>query len=272
MKKTSKKITFLGTGNADVIKYFHTSFYIQEKNRKNGVLVDTGGGAQILSQLYSAKIPLSDIQHIIITHKHLDHVWGLFWILRMLGSKIAKGQADGLTIYCSNDIKRIVQMCSKEILKEKILNLFNKKIIFTVIKNDIKLKINDWPVNFFNTQDEKIEQFGFLLEFYDHTRLLCLGDTKYNDKLKKYSRGINYFIHEAYCLEKDKGKFTPEKIGHSTVKEASLNAKKIKANNLILIHTEDVTPNKKFRYTREAKKYFNGKTIVPNDLDVINLT
>ena len=47
-----KKITFLGTGAADVTKYYHSCFYIQEKS--TSLLVDAGGGNGILLQLEKA--------------------------------------------------------------------------------------------------------------------------------------------------------------------------------------------------------------------------
>lgn len=41
--------------------------------------------------------------------------------------------------------------------------------------------------------------------------------------------------------------------------------------NLIIYHTEDSHEDKKELYTKEAKEYFSGNVIVPNDLDVIEL-
>lgn len=41
--------------------------------------------------------------------------------------------------------------------------------------------------------------------------------------------------------------------------------------NLILFHTEDTHKDKKELYTAEAREYFDGNVIVPNDLDEIEL-
>ena len=47
---------------------------------------------------------------------------------------------------------------------------------------------------------------------------------------------------------------------------------KLKIKNLILYHTEDSHgDNRKSLYTNEAQKYFKGKIIVPNDLEIIEI-
>lgn len=46
---------------------------------------------------------------------------------------------------------------------------------------------------------------------------------------------------------------------------------KLNIKNLILYHTEESHKDKKELYTKEAKQYFDGNVIVPNDLDEIVL-
>lgn len=102
-----KKIIFLGTGAPDATKYFHSSYLVQEQ--ENQILIDTGGGAGILRQLEQVNIPLKKINHIFITHKHTDHILGTFWILRMVASKISKGEIPPLYIYCTQEMAEIIK-------------------------------------------------------------------------------------------------------------------------------------------------------------------
>ncbi|MBP9752039.1 MAG: MBL fold metallo-hydrolase, partial [Candidatus Moranbacteria bacterium] len=118
----SKKITFLGTGAADATKYYHSCFYIQDENI--GLLVDAGGGNGILSQLEKADIPLENIRHLFVTHKHIDHLFGVFWILRFLGAKIAKEKAEDLTIYAPQSVIKIIRDIAPIFLKDKVTKLF----------------------------------------------------------------------------------------------------------------------------------------------------
>lgn len=267
---SKKNITFLGTGAADALKYYQASFYIKEN--QTSLLVDSGGGAGILTQLDKRKIKLKDIKYISITHKHIDHILGLFWILRFLGSEISRGQADKLTILCSHKVEKIIRDIAKKLLKETIIALFDKKIFFKNIKDQMIIRINSWQLEIIDIRSKKIEQLGFSLKFKDGIKLVHLSDEPYKKELHSKCNNVDYLIHEAFCLEKDRKIFKPEKINHSTVKEAAEYAAEINAKNLILYHSEDKTFDKRKKlYTDEAKKYFSGKVFVPDDLDVIKL-
>lgn len=60
------KLTMLGTGNALVTEVYNTCFVIE--NEKQYLLVDGGGGSEILKRLKDADISISDIHHIFVTH------------------------------------------------------------------------------------------------------------------------------------------------------------------------------------------------------------
>lgn len=267
----TRELIFLGTGAADATKYFNSCFYIKDNNQ--GLLVDTGGGNQILSQLEKASIPLEDIRFIYITHKHIDHILGIFWILRFLGSKINNGECEKLTIFCSQEIATMITDMSLELLKTKVTDLFGIKIIFEIIAHNKIITLNNWQIKCFNIQSEKEEQYGFRLEFSDGMTFVNLGDEPYNDYLLSYAKNADFLLHEAFCLDEEQSIFRPHKINHSTVKDAAENASKLNAKNLILFHTEDERTfgNRKKLYTNEAKNFFDGNIYVPDDLEVISL-
>lgn len=70
-----------------------------------------------------------------------------------------------------------------------------------------------------------------------------------------------------------RGIFQPEKIRHSTVKETAENAERLGAKNLHLWHTEDRATfgRRKELFTREARQYYSGNVVVPDDLESIAL-
>ena len=268
---SDKKIIFLGTGAAETTKYFNSCFFIKEE--KKGLLVDTGGGNQILAQLEKSNIALEDINYIYITHKHIDHLMGLFWILRFLGSEINKGKAESLTIFCSQDLANIIQEISSRLLKRKVTDLFGKKIIFEILENNKQLNIFDWKITCFNIQSTKDEQYGFHLEFADGITFVNLGDEPYNGSLLQYAKNADYLLHDALCLESNKDVFKPHEINHATVKDAAINAAVLQVKNLILFHSEDKETfgKRKNLYTLEAKKHFSRNVFVPDDLETISL-
>lgn len=268
---SNKKIIFLGTGGAEVTQYFNSCFFIKEEGK--GLLVDTGGGNQVLAQLEKSDIALEDIRYVYITHKHIDHLMGIFWVLRFLGSKISKGETENLTIFCSQDLANIIKQISMQLLKKKVTDLFGTKILFEIVKNDKMIDINGWKIRCFNIQSTKDEQYGFRLEFADGITFVNLGDEPYNDTLIEYAKNADYMLHDAFCLENDREIFKPHEMNHATVKDAAINATKLQVKNLILFHSEDKKTfgQRKKLYTAEASQYFSGNTFVPDDLEIISL-
>lgn len=82
-------------------------------------------------------------------------------------------------------------------------------------------------------------------------------------KAEKLCRAVGLFGHnEPYQLKQKH---------HATVKAVCKTMEPFGIKNLIIYHTEDSHEDKKELYTKEAKEYFSGNVIVPNDLDVIEL-
>lgn len=87
------KLTILGTGNAKVTECYNTCFALSEGN--SHFLVDGGGGNGILRQLKRAGINWMDIKTIFVTHKHIDHVMGIIWMIRMIGQGMKEDKYEG---------------------------------------------------------------------------------------------------------------------------------------------------------------------------------
>ncbi|OGY34516.1 MAG: hypothetical protein A3D99_03415 [Candidatus Andersenbacteria bacterium RIFCSPHIGHO2_12_FULL_45_11] len=264
-------IIALGTGAADSTKYYQTAFLIQDAN--TNLLIDTGGGSGILAQMDRFGVELNDIQNIFITHKHIDHIFGIFWILRFRGANIHSGKAENLTIYASQANIALIKQVSALFLKEKVLALFDSKILFIAVNDHDELLMNDWNVRFFNIQSKKEEQLGCTITFPTDKKLAFIGDEPYTEAIAPYCKDADYLFHDAYCLEKDRVLFHPEDISHSSVQDTANNAQKMGATHLILFHTEDTATfgNRKELYTAEAKERFSGNVLVPDDGDIIEI-
>ena len=72
------RLTMLGTGKALVTNCYNTCFVLSEEERC--ILVDGGGGNGIQRQLLLAGFDWKKMRHIIVTHKHMDHLLGIFWV------------------------------------------------------------------------------------------------------------------------------------------------------------------------------------------------
>lgn len=269
---TLPKIIALGTGTADTVKYAKTAFFIQDE--AINLLIDTGGGSEILARLDHCGIALNEIQHVFITHKHIDHIFGIFWILRFRGAAIHSSKAPNLTIYASEENIGLIKQVSGLFLKKKVLELFDTKIMFIAVnESSTALLDGGWAVKFFDIQSEKENQLGCHITFPHGKTMAFIGDEPYRDAIFPFCENVDYLFHDAYCLKQDREAFAPHKISHSTAQEAAANAQRVKAKNLILFHTEDKATfgKRKALYTEEARKEYSGNIFVPDDGDIIEI-
>ena len=266
-----EKIIMLGTGNAAVTKCYNTCFAIQ--NKEEYFLVDTGGGNGILTQLEKAQIPIPRIHHIFISHAHTDHILGVVWMIRMIGTAMNKGEYEGnLNIYCHEELVDTIVTISRLTVAKKFFRFVGERIILVPVHDKEVVSVMDYDVQFFDIQSEKTKQYGFTMHLLNGKKFTFIGDEYYRECEYEYAKDADWFLHEAFCLYRDRDIFKPYEKFHATVKEACENATMLGVKNLILYHTEDktITERKKL-YTQEGKEYFDGNLFVPDDLDSIVL-
>lgn len=265
------KITMLGTGHAMVTECYNTCFVISDEEKH--FMVDGGGGNTILRQLSNAGYNYMDIKEIFVTHKHIDHLMGIIWMIRTISQSMAKGQYQGdVNIYAHQELTELLRDMSYKLLWEKQSRFIDSRIhLITVLDGEVR-KINNRKVTFFDIQSTKEKQFGFCMELPHGEKLTCCGDELYHPCEKKYVENSKWMLHEAYCLYSQADIFTPYEKHHSTVKEACELAGELGVQNLILYHTEDRNiKNRKEMYLEEGSRYFHGNLFVPNDLESILL-
>lgn len=265
------EITMLGTGAAMVTRCYNTCFTISSGDEY--FLIDTGGGNTILANLEKVNIPINKIHNVFISHSHNDHIMGIVWIIRAVAQQIINSNYSGkLNIYCHKDVIDIIKTISNLLLQKKFIDHIDKDIIFIEIYDGCNFNILDINIQSFDIKSTKLLQFGFVAKFSDGKKLTFLGDEPFNESLFKYVDKSEYLMHEAFCMYSEKEKFKPYEKHHSTVKDACENASKLQVENVILFHTEDRNlSQRKELYVEEGKKYFDGKIIVPDDLEIIKL-
>ncbi len=84
------KLTMLGTGNAMVTNCYNTCFAFEEDGRC--FLVDAGGDT-ILRRLREAGIDWKQTRDIFVTHKHIDHILGIVWMMRIFCQNMKRDSA-----------------------------------------------------------------------------------------------------------------------------------------------------------------------------------
>lgn len=266
-----EKLYVFGTGHAAVTRCYNTCFAIRDGEKY--FMTDAGGGNRILGILQDMEVSLDSIHHLFVTHEHTDHILGVVWMVRMIGSRILSGKYQGdLTIYCHDRLAETIRTLCSLTLQGNIVNLFESRICLHPVSDGQTLSILGHNVTFFDIHSTKARQFGFTMELSDKSRLTCAGDEPYNPLCRQYVEGSRYLLHEAFCLYSDREKYKPYEKHHSTVKDACELAQSLNIPNLILWHTEeDSQPHRKELYLAEGRQYYSGNLFVPEDQTILDL-
>ncbi|MDU7709421.1 MAG: MBL fold metallo-hydrolase, partial [Clostridium sp.] len=190
------KLTILGTGNATVTDCYNTCFALTEENRH--FLVDAGGGNQILRILKETNIPLEEIHDIFITHEHIDHLLGLFWLIRIIGQNMNQGKYEGkVRIYCHSGLISTITTIAELTIMKKVTKHLGGRIQLIPLESGDTKQILGCEVTFFDIGSTKARQFGFTLKTADGKKLSCCGDEPYNPCEEEYVRDSDWLMHEA---------------------------------------------------------------------------
>lgn len=269
-QNTTTKIVMLGTGSGGVLQLYNTCFVIQ-KDRKV-FLVDTGGSIEIVQRLKQINIPLEAVKDIFVSHAHTDHILGLIWLLKKLGSLVKRGLIkEKINVYGNDTVLEAIKGVSQYILSPSTIETVNQVINYICLSDNENIQINGIEYQFFDIQAKGTKQYGFecLLE---GNRFIFLGDETLNPKLYNRVRNADYVAHEAYCLNQEEERFHAYEKNHSTVLSASQVMENLQVKNLILYHTEESHgASRKELFQEEAKTVFSGNVIVPDDLEEIKI-
>lgn len=265
------EITMLGTGHAMVTECYNTCFIISDNDRH--FMVDGGGGNTILRQLKHAGYQLTDIREIFVTHKHIDHLMGIIWIVRAICQSMVQGKHQGeVNVYAHDEVIGLIRDISDKLLLKKQSYFLDKRIHLICVNDGETKEIIGRKVTFFDIQSRKEKQFGFCMELAHGGKLTCCGDELYRPCERKYVENSTWLLHEAFCLYSQRDLFSPYEKCHTTVREACEMAEALGVENLLLYHTEDQNlERRKEMYGAEGSRYYHGNLYIPDDLERIVL-
>lgn len=267
-----EKIIVLGTGSGITINCYSLSALL-ENNEGNYLLIDTGSGNQILNHLRMKNIDINKIHDIFISHKHIDHLWGIIPLLRYIMQQYSKYNYSGfLNIYCAEEIKQIIDMFIRETFHKAHKDLYKEIVKYYFCEDGKKYNIISYEVEAIDTESIECTQYGFKTILNSGKTLAFLGDVPCSKNVYSRIKNFDWILHEAMCLEEYKERIKPHEKNHSTVKDVAIVMNNLNIKNLLLWHCVDNNiETRKGLFTKEAKEYFSGNVYVPNDLDEIEL-
>lgn len=219
------KILFAGTGDAFASGgRYHTCFHVESKNVS--LLIDCGATA--LNSLKKFCVDPSNIDMILITHFHGDHIAGIPFILIYL--QIMTERSKPLII------------CGPEGIEEKVKALNNLlypgisdsklEVVYKEYKADEtldleKIKLTPYKVK----HSEESKPHALKIEIDDKI-ISYSGDTEWTDVLEDVAEDADLFICEC--------NFYDEKIkGHNDYEMLKNNKSSLKCKRLIITHMDE---------------------------------
>ena len=265
------KLTMLGTGHATVTECYNTCFILSESNQY--FLVDGGGGNTLLRQLKYAGIDWRNIKAIFVTHRHLDHIMGILWMIRLICQSMLRRNYDGnVTIYAHRELTELLYDMACKLLKKKEISFIGNRLYLIPLSDGDEYTVIGHRVRFFNIHSTKAKQYGFTMYLSEEEKLTCCGDEPFNKSEQEYAQDSKWLLHEAFCLYSQADQFRPYEKHHSTVLDACRIAQQLHVRNLLLYHTEDENISRRRElYTAEGRRVFSGNLYVPDDLEEIEL-
>jgi len=248
------KLYFLGTAtNVPDENHENTHFALVGENRV--ILID--GPANPYSRMLQAKIDVSNLTDIVMTHFHPDHVAGIPLLLMSMG---LSGRKEPLNIYankhCMDNMHDLL-----EAFEWKMWHFFPVELHilpevsgYRILTCD-EFSIYSTPVKHF------IPTIGLRIEIAKSGKVIAYsGDTAPTDALFGLAKNADILIHEA----------AGESAGHSSARQAGELAARAEVKDLYLVHY----PVGGYDYQQlavEAGEVFKGKVVVAEDFDVIEL-
>lgn len=265
------RLLVFGTGNATVTECYNTCFSLTDGEKY--LLVDAGGGNGILRILKHMQVPVEKMHDAFLSHRHTDHMLGMVWVVRLIGTMMTQDRYEGtFRVYCHDELAADLERLVRMTLDKRVVRLVGERILIIPVADEEEVDAGPYRLTCFDIHSDKTRQFGFSASLNRGGRLVFLGDEPYRDVCGPYVRGADWLLSEAFCLYSQRHLFKPYEKYHSTVKDACELAEKMSISNLLLWHTEDSNlAHRRRLYSEEGQRYYSGNLVIPDDGDMIDL-
>jgi len=243
-------------------------------------LIDCGDG--VARQLALAKLPLSQLRAVFITHQHSDHNagYGPLFLLGWSGGISKPVDTYGppplaaMTRQLLEAYEYDITLRMKDEGRPPLAPLIRPHeittpgVVFTDDRVRVTAALNDHP---------PIEHsFAYRFDTADRS-IVISGDTAYSDRVLALARGADVLVHEvlwrAFWVRPD-APFTPEIrrhiiASHTDVEDVAKLAARAGVKTLVLSHIVPTEPTGNIsddQWLAAAKKHFAGEVILGRDL------
>jgi ribonuclease Z len=256
------KITLLGSASALATAERDHTFMVVEV-QGDLLLIDCGGSPT--KKLLQVGLDYTTIDHILVTHWHQDHTYGL---VSLLHEMLLVGRKRELEIFLPHSSLRVVKrfleayFCEEEDVYEieyhplemaenaLVLRQPNYKVCSTpVVHRDGTLA--------YKIVEEKRSASG-----PEEVTFVYSSDTKPCESLIRFARGADLLIHECTYLD---GEEAAVGSNHTTARQAGRIAAEANVNKLVLVHLGiEAIKNPREAFAQATEEY-SGQVVIGQD-------
>lgn len=248
------KLILLGTGAALSDAHRENTFMVVQ-GESSSILVDCGGGPT--QHLLRAGVPLDSVDHIVLTHHHPDHLYGLSVFLMDLW---LAGRDKPLQIHGLRETLRAARTMMKAFEWERwrphgfypvefrrVPPRINEPVLstpeFSVLAAPTKHLLPTIAVRFSSRESGRSATYS--------------SDTMVCESIVELACGSDLLFHEATTLNR-------ALEGHSSAVQAGAQARRAGVKKLVLVHLPPDADVEAFRAAARAR--FGGPVVVARDL------
>ncbi len=241
------KITLLGTGTCQLQQHRLASSALIQLGKLN-ILYDIGRG--ITQRLNQLKLKQSDLEHIVLSHYHPDHISDLIPYLQAGSHSRIDPRKKTLNLYGPPGLKTIIKELTKTFSRYgPLINGYQLKL-HTITKPNFKIKKHQFKFTHLPPVNNHGLKFTVNQKTYAFT-----GDSDYHQQAIAFIKNVDLAIVDA---------------GHSTEKETIKLAVQSQAKVIVCSHQYREINGQNL--TQKAKKLgYTGKIISGKDLLSFNI-
>ena len=263
------KCTFFGTGySVTTAKRHNTSLFFQTDS--TDLLVDCNGACG--QRLCELGINFDSINHIYLTHKHIDHLGALpnlvhqIWVKACLYCEDGEQRKHPLHIYANNQTID----CVKALFSA--LSLFDEPKMFPFVFHTLSdeggdILIGDIHISYFPVSHNQVPCLGFSA-WHDGDggrKYIYSADSEPVDEIYSNLQSGDVMIHDCNRI------YESVSAGHTTWKQLEVVMESFRHVYLYLVHLPDITDVEEREFSRYLMEHYERRVQLGRDSLTINL-
>ena len=260
---TPPRFAFLGTSAALAsASRDNTSIVVQAGD--TALLLDCSGGA--MQRLRRLGVDPLNLTHVVVTHVHVDHAYGLPSLVRQLG---LLGRRAPLTVVCRPEHVEALHTLLA------VFRLWDRADLFPVALSPIDLGVGAeavarGPFSVRTAPNEHGAMPNFAVRVESGGRALVYSsDTRPSEAVIRLARDVDTLVHEATFAERDRPQ--DRAAPHSSAADAGRVAARAGARRLILAHVGAEYHDDLAALADEARRHFDGAVEIAEELRLYSL-